>query len=246
MGLLDVILEMQSQGLGEEEITENLRQQGFSAREIQEALSQLQVREAVSQEYSGMEAPQPGEETSGGYDYQQSYPPYAAPSVSSEMVSEIVEQVVAEKFSGLNKTVSSLSLLKSSFEEQLKSFEARIRKIEENMDSLQKAILGKIGEYGKDMKSIHQEMNMMQESFSKALNPLMDKARGTAKVSREKNEEEEENEAGEEESEEREADEKQVSEEPKEESQGNEEEESGLEREHFNFDLLRKIGKGKS
>lgn len=236
MGLLDVILEMQSQGLGEEEIAENLRQQGFSPKEISDAFSQLQVREAVSQEYSDVEAPQPGEEAPAYQGYGYNYP-QSSSSASSEMVAEIVEQVVAEKIAGLNKSISSLTSLKSDFEERLKDFDSRIKKLEESIDTLQKAILGKIGDYGKDIKSIHQEMGMMQESFSKALNPLMEQGR---KMEKSADKRKEKDVGGEETKEEESSGEKSSSEEPK------EEEESGLEREHFNFDLLKKIGRGKS
>lgn len=223
MGLFDVIIEMQSQGLGEDEIIENLRQQGFAPREIDEALGQLKIRGAVSQEY-GDAAPEPGQyapEASEGYAQGQgNYPSYASQGVSSEMVVEIVDQAVSDKLSSLNKSISSLASLKDDFEMQVKEMDSRIKKLEENMEKLQHAIIGKIGEYGKDMKNVHTEMSAMQESFSKMLNPLIDKTRGR------KNLKEEPDADGGEAREDK-----------------NSEEESGLEREYFDFDLLKKIGK---
>ncbi len=225
MGLLDVIVEMQSQGLGEGEIIENLRQQGFAPREIDEALGQLRIRGAVSQEYGDAAAPEPGQyapEVSEGYAQGQgyNYSSYASQGVSSEMVGEIVDQAVSEKLSSLNKSISSLASLKDDFEAQVKEMDSRIKKLEENMEKLQHAIIGKIGEYGKDIKNVHTEMGAMQESFSKMLNPLMDKTRGRKRL-------EEEPAADDGEAREEKSSEK----------------ESGLEREHFDFDLLKKMGK---
>ncbi len=223
MGLLDVIVEMQSQGLGEDEIIENLRQQGFTPVEIDEALGQLRIRGAVSQEYGDAVAPELGQYApEEGYAPGQGsgYPQYASQGVSSEMVGEIVDQAVSEKLASLNKSISSLASLKEDFEAQAKEMDSRIKKLEDNMEKLQHAIIGKIGEYGKDIKNVHTEMSAMQESFSKMLNPLMDKTRGR----------------------------KRAEEEPAAEDGGvreekGSEEESGLEREHFDFDLLKKMGR---
>lgn len=223
MGLLDVIVEMQSQGLGEGEIIENLRQQGFSPKEIDEALGQLRIRGAVSQEYGEAAAPEPGQYApEEGYAQGQgyNYPSYAQQGVSSEMVGEIVDQAVSEKLSSLNKSISSLASLKDNFEAQVKEMDSRIKKLEENMEKLQHAIIGKIGEYGKDIKNVHTEMSAMQESFSKMLNPLMDKTRGR-----------------------KHAEEEPAADEGEAREEKGSEEESGLEREHFDFDLLKKMGR---
>ena len=183
MSLLDNILEMQSQGLSDEEISENLRQQGFSPKEVHDAFSQLKIREAVSQEYAD-EAPQPGAEAPyGGASQDYSYPQQQySTGVSSDTVAELVDQAVSEKMAALNKSISSLASLKSSFESQLKEMDARIKKIEENMESLQRAVIGRIGDYGKDVKNIHTEMSAMQETFGKLLNPLTDQIRKMEKI----------------------------------------------------------------
>ena len=39
------------------------------------------------------------------------------------------------------------------------------------------AIIGKIGDYGKDIQNISKEMHATQDSFSKILNPLADTIR---------------------------------------------------------------------
>ena len=48
MGTLDQITKMKKQGIAEEEIVNNLTQQGISPREINDALRQSQIKSAVS------------------------------------------------------------------------------------------------------------------------------------------------------------------------------------------------------
>ena len=52
-----------------------------------------------------------------------------------------------------------------------------MKKIENIIEQLQATILGKIGSYGESIDDIKNEMGMMQESFSKALGPLIDRSR---------------------------------------------------------------------
>lgn len=58
MGILDQIMQMKNQGMSDNEILVNLQQQGVSPREINNALNQFQIKNAVSGE---SEIPFPGE-----------------------------------------------------------------------------------------------------------------------------------------------------------------------------------------
>ncbi len=48
MGILDQVTQMRNQGKPDEEIVNNLQQQGISPREINDALSQAEIKNAVS------------------------------------------------------------------------------------------------------------------------------------------------------------------------------------------------------
>ena len=93
MTILEQIISMKRQGISDEQIIEELSQQGASPREINDGLRQAQIKYAVSdtEEYPEGEIPTPGQNgysKSGNYnapqqDYSsQEYPPqeqYAAP-----------------------------------------------------------------------------------------------------------------------------------------------------------------------
>ena len=62
MGVLEQVINMQNQGIPEDEIVRNLQEQGVPPREITNALNQAQIKNAVSEEpmQENMEIPPEG------------------------------------------------------------------------------------------------------------------------------------------------------------------------------------------
>src|SRR3989344_8450360 len=115
------------------------------------------------------------------YPEQYQYPQQAGQGgYETETMSELAEQIVAEKISDTNKKLSSLSEFRKIAEAKLEDAEQRLRKIESLIESLQMSILSKIGSYGKNLDDIKTEMQAMQNTFSKTLNPLIDRTRASS------------------------------------------------------------------
>lgn len=251
MGTLEQVTKMREEGMNDEDIIYNLREQGISPKAISDALNQASIKAAVTgirgdtlippqnedyapQEfYSLPENPQkeryapeiPEEQESYAppvtykpkaaetQDYyspqetyapvaqdnylavpQQSYPqesyapeqyqdPYAqqaysgyAPNTSTETLIDIAQQVVAEKTSEIRKRLDELEEFKTLAQTRIDYISERVKRIDLTLDKLQIAILDKVGSYSSTLEGIKKEMSMMQESFSKTLNPLMDLA----------------------------------------------------------------------
>jgi len=94
-----------------------------------------------------------------------------------ETINEISEQIVEEKTAKIKRQVSSFSRFQEEIQLENQRLSKRIKKIEDTINELQMAIIGKIGEYGKDIQNISKEMHTTQDSFSKILNPLADTIR---------------------------------------------------------------------
>ncbi len=227
MGVLELVTKMKSQGKGEFEIIKALQNQGVPPKEIQDAISQAQIKEAVAGETSEMQqsmmdqeqdnytnynpeeyVPQPQmpmdvvpqapyqeqypQDTSmQSYGYQQPLPQYQYPtqgppqgqeyypqeypeqympetySGDSESLIDVAEQVFSDKSKKMQDSLETLEEFKALTENQVKSFEERLRRIEEIIDRLQISILEKIGSYGENLSNIKKEMSMMQDSFRK-------------------------------------------------------------------------------
>jgi hypothetical protein len=235
MPLVNKIKEMQDQGLADEQIAQQLGEQGFSPLEVSQALEQAKIKAAVSEpqpqtptalagtpaqtlqppETEGMEMQQsvmesqplgeapvtipepqaplseaPVTEASPetpNYIYPtpqapySGYQPYEYQPASAETMSEIAEQISEEKSAIMKKNLSSLENFKVVAERKIKDIDERLKKIEQVIERLQASIIGKIGSYWQNIQDIKKEMQMMQESFSKALNPLIEKGGAQSK-----------------------------------------------------------------
>jgi len=191
MGILEQIIGMRNQGISDEEIVFRLQERGITPQAINDALNQAEIKKAVSNEY----APQaPGPSQNQG---QEEYPPqqeqqyspqeyypqqqnyeqsYSPPSgLDSSTVIEISEKVFSEKTQKMQKQLKEISEFKVLAESSINSISERLKRIENMIDKLQVAILEKVGSYGRGLENVQKEMQMMQDSFGKVVNPLMDR-----------------------------------------------------------------------
>ncbi len=136
--------------------------------------------ERPAQEYSppapqqtfSQEAPQLGEYTpSTGYDqgYDQSqYGAYSGGgSVSPDTISEISEQIIAEKMMEIRKHLTNVADFKTRLEAKTESIEERLKRIEKVIDTLQSSVLRKVGDYVTNVDDIKKELIETQKTFSK-------------------------------------------------------------------------------
>jgi hypothetical protein len=201
MTLLDTVMQMHEQGINDVEIAQRLREQGVNAKEIDEAINQSKIKSAVENnegamtqqtgmQQSVMEQSQGQEQIQEQVQVQQQYYPqqeqqypqyeYYQPQqqgISSDTVTEIAEQIISEKFLKIKKQLDAILESKLIAESKTSGMDERLKKIEVIIEKLQISILEKVGSYGSDIQDIKGEMEMMQDSFSKALNPIVDRAR---------------------------------------------------------------------
>jgi hypothetical protein len=211
MGILEDVANMSNQGVSEEGIITSLREKGISPKEIKDALNQLKIKNAVSdyetsekdlfanqpEEYA-QKTPEQGPYSPPGQNYsyvQQDYasqdaygnPPQST-GIDANTIIEISEQVFSEKIKSLQKELDSFSEFKSLNQIRIENLNDRLKRIETVFDKLQITILEKIGSYGQNLEVIKKEMNMMQDSFSKIVDPMVDRAekRQEEKIERKK------------------------------------------------------------
>lgn len=185
MAALDRVMELQAQGISDGEIIKKLRDEGVSPNEINDAFSQSKVKQAVSQEefpgmeQSIMEQPQePAAQEMPQQDYapQQysEYQQYQPTQLDTDTISEIADQVVQEKFAEFNKRTGDLVGFKNEVKEKLKDLDERLKRIENSLDQIQRAVIGKVGEFGENMTFVHKDLSNIHDTMSKMMNPLVD------------------------------------------------------------------------
>jgi len=193
MGVLEQVTQLKGQGLSDQEVVNDLQQQGISPKEINDAINQAQIKGAVEGgnpggvPAPGDEAPIPGAnqdlytpqteevgeayapEGAAGAEYYQEAPAggYGAVGMDSDTIIELANQVFSEKMKKPQKTVDELNEFKSLSQVKIDNMEERLKKLEKIIDALQIQILEKVGSYGASLQSTKKEMAMMQDSFRK-------------------------------------------------------------------------------
>ncbi|MBU2576960.1 MAG: hypothetical protein KKF50_04525 [Nanoarchaeota archaeon] len=111
-------------------------------------------------------------ETPQAYSDQDYYAPQGG--IDTETISEIAEQVVIEKLNEFKEKTGDLVSFKNAIQEKVDDIDDRLKRIENSIDKLQQAIIGKIGEFGESNAMIHKDLNNLHGTVSKLMNPLVD------------------------------------------------------------------------
>ena len=218
MGILERVSQMKREGVSEKEIITKLQSEGTTPKEITDALTQAQIKNAIS-ETPGNEEMQPSIMNQGapvpepiptqqtqnnytpqmpfetqqipqGYDPQQDYysedpqpseeyypdDNYGGDSgTSSDLTIEIAEQVFSEKIKKFQKQIKGLEDFKAIYGTKIDDLSDRLKRMENLFVKMQISILNKIGSYSKGIENIQNEMEMIEDSVSKMIKPILDK-----------------------------------------------------------------------
>jgi archaellum component FlaC len=111
---------------------------------------------------------------------------YYQQSTDIETVRDVAKQVVEESLQKIKEEITTLSRMKSDLKFEIQNIENRLVRIESIIQELQSSIIRKMGQYGESIASISQEVRATQDSFSKVINPLLDKKRNVGSSSQER------------------------------------------------------------
>lgn len=170
-------LRLRQQGLSNSQIVESLQRSGFKTHQIFDALNQAELGrsgdaiegapffdQTQAQQPQQLQEPQL-EQQDTGYDYG------AATSETGydEKVEEVVEAIIEEKWNELLKDINKIVEWKSTIDANMKALEQRQNDLKQSFDSLQKALLAKIGEYDSNITSVGSELKALEKVFQKLL-----------------------------------------------------------------------------
>jgi hypothetical protein len=209
MALFEDVLKMSQMGMSDADIVKRLTQQGYGPMQISEALNQAKVKQSVGMPSEMVpsimeeQVPTPAQQIPTPtmpmqmpsprmqqvqqpqeqyYPYQ--YPTYqeAQPKLDTESIEEIAEEIVNEKWQEIKGKMGDVIEWKSYADKRILAVEDRLKRIESSFDRLQIALLGKVQEYGQNIRDLSAEMDSMQGAFSKVLSPLVDNVKELSKI----------------------------------------------------------------
>ncbi|MFH1505681.1 MAG: hypothetical protein ABIE94_01690 [archaeon] len=183
------VLAMREQGYDNNQIIQTLQRDGYGSSDIFDAMSQadLQPKQLLPRDMPAsddsfdsnfddyppqdpyprsppMPRPQPAMQAAMSLPQQDPPPEYA--SVTNE---ELIEAMIDEKWNDLLKDVNKIIDWKNATESKISAMEQKFDDLKDSFDRLHEAIIGKIGEYDKNILNVSSEIKAMEKVFSKVL-----------------------------------------------------------------------------
>ena len=104
------------------------------------------------------------------------------PNISTDMIQEITESVVEEKWDELMDKVGDLRLWKEKINSDMTSIKQEILRTQNRFENLQAAVLGKVHDYNENIININNEMKALEKVFEKILQPLTENVKELSKI----------------------------------------------------------------
>jgi len=198
MALSDDVIEMQK-SMSEEEIIRKLIEKGYTPVQILESFNRLKLKPAdkeglkpsiMQQEIVPAPSPVPAPEAEAAPEAV-AYYPYVYPTaqvqqqqqrIDTETIEEISEEIINEKWSEFKTKIGDIAEWKLYMEGRTKGIDDRLKRLELSIDKLQAALLGKVQEYGQNIKDLGAEVQSLESAFSKVLDPLITNIKELSKI----------------------------------------------------------------
>jgi hypothetical protein len=107
---------------------------------------------------------------------QGNYPTNYSSGYEANTMIEIAEQVFQEKIQSISKKMEELNEMKTLATTKLENISDRLKRIESVIDKIQVSIIEEVSNYGRSVSNLKKEVEMVEDSFSKIINPLAEKA----------------------------------------------------------------------
>jgi hypothetical protein len=198
----DIIKKLRDEGISPREINDTVNQAkikeavsspeesyGVQPKDMEESILKAEPLAAPKYIDETQEQPQEQQQYYPEQQYvpqEQQYEPepqYYQSNIDVGTITEIAEQIVAEKFAEFNKKTGDLILFKNQIQEKVDDLDERLQRIENSIDKLQQAIIRKIGEFGETSAYIHKDLDNIHNTMSKLMNPLIDNYNELKKIS---------------------------------------------------------------
>jgi len=171
---VDRVVNLQQQGLSNDQIIAALQREGFSLNKIMDALTQASSPPPApapmqAPQYAPAPADYPAPQMQQMPAMQQQQYGYAPAQAETESFEEIAESIVEEKWKDVSKEVAKTGEWKEAIVSRLDRLEQSVIDIKTDIDSLHKAIISKVGEYDKSLIDVGTELKAMEKVFQKVL-----------------------------------------------------------------------------
>ena len=208
---IDIVSNLRNQGYSNSQIIENLRKQSYSLQEISDAMNQSEIKSAIDQpsdidmpsppspsgSSENLDFPEPSNmdtlASSGPYsrDVQpmsrqvpeyQNYVGVPQRDSYTEKIEEITESIIKEKWEDFVKEMGDINIWKEKVRNDILSIKQELIRTQERFENLQRAVVGKVSEYDKDIRDVGTEIKALEKVLERIIDPLTSNIRDLQKV----------------------------------------------------------------
>lgn len=187
------VLRMREQGLSNNQIVQALQRNGYKTHQIFDAMNQADLKTAgpvegaiepeLAQQPEELQ-PEIGEQMQPQYESEPAAQPPSQSSGAEDQIEDLAEAIIEEKWEDLMKEINKLLEWKEAMENKMSALEQNMKNLQSSSDNLQKAVLGKVTEYDKTMRSVGANMSAMDSVFKKVLPTLTDNVNELSRITK--------------------------------------------------------------
>ena len=96
----------------------------------------------------------------------------SSPSMSYDEMQSIVEEIIEDKWKEMLTSMGDITTWKVQVEDDLEGAKQELLRIQSRFDTMQAAMVGKVGEYEGSMRDLSTEMKALEQVMGKILEPL--------------------------------------------------------------------------
>jgi hypothetical protein len=179
VNVFEQVRAMKAQGMPNDRIIQSLQKDGFNAAEIVDALNKSESSSPgypiggpdFSQPMPQQQFQQPFSPPQRQEQMPQQQQPISQPQGNYDVSSseELIEAIIDEKWNDLVKDINKIIEWKNKTDQNIISLTQQFEDLKNNFDKVHQAIVGKIGEYDKNILEVGTEIKAMEKVFSKVL-----------------------------------------------------------------------------
>lgn len=166
---IDIIRDLRSKGLSDNQITQSLQKDGFQMADIADAFNLAEHQQYPIGDHMDPMNPMSMEPQSIAQQPQFGAPDMMGGADDSDEIEQLIEQVIEEKWTQLQNKILELENWKQQVEEKVNKLDQSMIDLKRSQESLQQAIVGKVGEYDKNVLEVGSQLEAMEKAFSQVL-----------------------------------------------------------------------------
>lgn len=163
---LVAVKSLKEQGMSDNQVLQTLQKEGYSTVDILDA---IELVKNSGMPFAGGHMIDPQNPMTFNPQSANQYGAQPAPAGESDEIESLIEQVIAEKWDVLDKHIQRLNEWKERTDQRMTALEQQIIDLKQEFSLLQKAVIGKVGEYDKNVLEVSTQLGAMEKAFSQIL-----------------------------------------------------------------------------